>query len=215
MKKLTDRQRLVLEFIVKSLNTRGYPPTIREIGEHMQIRSTNGVNDHLKALERKGYLVRDQSKSRALRPLFYSDGSPIEANNYSASQVQSVPLVGRIAAGNPIDAIQHAEDTITLGEGLLGKGKEVFALRVKGESMIEDGILDGDIIFINRQQDAVQGEIAAVMVDGEATVKRFFREGERVRLQPANATMSPIYINHDEFRDTQILGRVIGVFRQI
>ena len=214
MKKLTERQKKVLEFIIDQLSTSGYPPTIREIGVHMNISSTNGVNDHLKALERKSYLERHENKSRALRPKCYPDGRPYDSGMPVVS-VQNVPLVGRIAAGNPIEAIQHAEDTITLGEGLLGKGKEVFALRVKGASMIEDGILDGDIIFINRQQDAVQGEIVAVMVDEEATVKRFFREEGRIRLQPANSAMKPIYINHDEFRDTQVLGNVVGVFRQI
>ncbi|MBH24180.1 MAG: repressor LexA [Myxococcales bacterium] len=213
MKKLTERQRLVLEFIIDQLDERGYPPTIREIGVHMQIRSTNGVNDHLKALERKGYLVRDESKSRALRPLFSADGTPLQTS--APVTVQNVPLVGRIAAGNPIEAIQHSEETITVGEGLLGKSKEIFALRVKGESMIEDGILDGDIIFVGRQLEADQGDITAVMVDGEATVKRYYREEGRIRLQPANSTMEPIYINDDEFLDTQILGKVLGVFRQL
>lgn len=214
MKKLTERQSLVLDFIIKSIDSRGYPPTIREIGEHMSIRSTNGVNDHLKALERKGYLVRDQSKSRALRPLFFADGSPIESG--SNQPVQNVPLVGSIAAGSLTEAIEHVDDHVVLGEGLLGKAKEIFALRVKGESMIEDGILDGDIIFVNRQQSANQGEIIAAQVDGEATVKRFYRESDgRIRLQPANSSMEPIYIEPDEFRETQILGRVVGVFRQL
>lgn len=214
MKKLTERQSLVLDFIIKSIDSRGYPPTIREIGEHMSIRSTNGVNDHLKALERKGYLVRDQSKSRALRPLFFADGSPIESG--SNVPVQNVPLVGSIAAGSLTEAIEHVDDHVVLGEGLLGKAKEIFALRVKGESMIEDGILDDDIIFVNRQQSANQGEIIAAQVDGEATVKRFYRESDgRIRLQPANSSMEPIYIEPDEFRETQILGRVVGVFRQL
>ncbi|MEL6177865.1 MAG: transcriptional repressor LexA [Myxococcota bacterium] len=213
MKKLTERQRLVLEFIINQLDERGYPPTIREIGEHMEIRSTNGVNDHLKALERKGYLVRDESKSRALRPLFSADGTPLQTS--APVTVQNVPLIGRIAAGNPIEAIQHSEETITVGEGLLGKSKEIFALRVKGESMIDDGILDGDIIFVGRQLDAAQGDITAVMVDGEATVKRFYREDGRIRLQPANSAMEPIFVDADEFRDTQILGKVLGVFRQL
>lgn len=215
MKKLTERQRLVLEFIIDSLDQRGYPPTIREIGEHMKIRSTNGVNDHLKALERKGYLVRDQSKSRALRPMYHADGSPVE-NGRSNHAVQSVPLVGSIAAGTLTEAIEHVDDHVVLGEGLLGKAKEIFALRVKGESMIEDGILDGDIIFVNRQLDATQGEIIAAQVDGEATVKRFYREKDgRIRLQPANSTMEPIYLDPSEFQETQILGRVVGVFRQL
>jgi repressor LexA len=205
---------MVHEFVISSIEDRGYPPTIREIGEHMDIRSTNGVNDHLKALERKGYLVRDQSKSRALRPLYNGSGDEIPTRS-SYSAVMEVPLVGRIAAGNPIEAIDHAEDIITLGEGLLGRTTDVFALTVSGESMIEDGILDGDIIFVNRQQDANNGAIVAVMLDGEATVKRIYREAGHVRLQPANSAMEPIIVSAGEFLDTQILGRVVGVFRQV
>lgn len=214
MKKLTDRQRMVLEFIIDSIDDRGFPPTIREIGEHMHISSTNGVNDHLKALERKGYLLRQQSKSRALRPLFDGAGAEM-ASTPLRSQVMDIPLVGRIAAGNPIEAIDHTEDMITLGEGLLGRNKEVFALTVNGESMIEDGILDGDILFVTRQQHAKDGEIVAVMLDGESTVKRIYREGDHVRLQPANSAMDPIMVHAGEFLDTQILGRVVGVFRQV
>jgi len=214
MKKPTDRQRMVLDFVISSIEDRGYPPTIREIGEHMEIRSTNGVNDHLKALERKGYLVRDQSKSRALRPLFDGAGRDLTIQK-AQPRVIDVPLVGRIAAGNPIEAIDNPEDMITLGEGLLGRTKEVFALTVNGDSMIEDGILDGDIIFVNRQKSANEGEIVAVMLDGEATVKRIFRENGHIRLQPANSAMEPIIVNAGEFLDTQILGRVVGVFRQL
>lgn len=214
MKKLTHRQSKVLEFIINSLDERGYPPTIREIGTHMSIRSTNGVNDHLKALERKGYLVRDQSKSRALRPLHHPDGKPVEAG-VSTPQVQSVPLLGRIAAGNPIAAIENPEDTITIEKGLLGNTESVFALTVKGDSMIDDGILDGDIIFVKHQNKAETGEIAAVMVDDEATVKRIYYENDRIRLQPANENMEPIYVRREEFKDTQILGIVKGVFRQL
>ncbi len=214
MKKLTPRQSQVLTFIKKQIRKDGYPPTLREIGEALNIRSTNGVNDHLKALERKGYLLREQSKSRALRPLF--DGAGVEmASVPLRSQVMEIPLVGRIAAGNPIEAIDHTEDVITLGEGLLGRNKELFALTVNGESMIEDGILDGDILFVNRQQHAKDGEIVAVMLDGESTVKRIYREGDRVRLQPANRAMEPIIVHAGEFLDTQILGRVVGVFRQV
>ena len=213
MKKLTHRQAKVLEFILDSIGNRGYPPTIREIGTHMNIRSTNGVNDHLKALERKGYLVRDQSKSRALRPLCHPDGTAVEAT--VQTPVMEIPLMGRIAAGDPIAAIEHAEDTITIEQGLLGKTRELFALHVKGDSMIDDGILDGDIIFVNRQNDAPTGAIVAVMIDGEATVKRIYFENDRIRLQPANDAMDPIYVRREDFRETSILGLVKGVFRQL
>lgn len=215
MKKLTTRQAKVLEFIISSLEDRGYPPTIREIGTHMEIRSTNGVNDHLKALERKGYLVRDQSKSRALRPLYSPDGSEIDGNSGNSTPVQTIPVLGRIAAGNPIEALEHADDSITLEQGLLGKADNLFALHVRGDSMIEDGILDGDIIFVAPQKNAPNGTIVAVMIDGEATVKRIYFETARVRLQPANAAMEPIYVRRDEFKDTQIVGRVTGVFRTL
>jgi repressor LexA len=214
MKKLTTRQAKVLHFIIKSLDDRGYPPTIREIGVHMDIRSTNGVNDHLKALERKGYLVRDQSKSRALRPLYAPDGGKLDGSA-SRPMMHEIPIVGRIAAGNPIEAINNPEDTISMEYGLLGGVGEIFALRVKGDSMIDDGILDGDLIFVNREQSAPNGTIVAVMLDGEATVKRIYFENERVRLQPANENMEPIYVRREEFEDAQILGRVVGVFRQM
>lgn len=213
MKKLTSRQAMVLDFIIDSMDENGYPPTIREIGEFMQISSTNGVNDHLKALERKGYLVRDQSKSRALKPVHRSDGVPFDQGGMS--DVLNVPVVGRIAAGNPIEAINHPEDFIPIGEGLLGQHKELFALNVKGQSMIEDGILDGDILFVSRQETAERGSIVAVLVDNEATVKRIYMEKDRVRLQPSNSTMEPIYIDRAEFKDTMILGRAVGVFRTI
>ena len=216
MKKLTIRQAKVLEYIITSLEARGYPPTIREIGTHMEIRSTNGVNDHLKALERKGYLVRDQSKSRALRPLFSPDGSELDSGSGGSSiPVLTIPVLGRIAAGNPIEALEHPESTITLEQGLLGKSENLFALHVRGDSMIEDGILDGDIIFVEPQKSAPNGTIVAVMIDGEATVKRIYFENARVRLQPANAAMEPIYVGRDEFKDTQIVGRVTGVFRTL
>lgn len=215
MKKLTARQAKVLNYIIFSLQDRGYPPTIREIGVHMDIRSTNGVNDHLKALERKGYLIRDQSKSRALRPLFTPEGNPVEKNSGANSNVSSIPVLGRIAAGNPIAAINHPEDTISIERGLLGNSDNVFALRVRGDSMIDDGILDGDLIFVSPQNVADTGTIVAVMVDGEATVKRFYRENDRIRLQPANEAMEPIYIRREDFADTQILGRVTAVFRQL
>jgi repressor LexA len=211
MKKLTNRQAKVLEFIIDSLDSRGYPPTIREIGTHMEIRSTNGVNDHLKALERKGYLVRDQSKSRALRPLCNPSGGTLD--NSSSANTMQIPVVGRIAAGSPIDAIEHAEDTITIEQGLLGRSTELFALNVKGDSMIDDGILDGDLIFVNRQNEAPGGAIVAVMIEGEATVKRIYYENDRIRLQPANEAMEPIYVRREEFKETSILGLVKGVFR--
>ena len=221
---LTKRQAAVLDFIIEHIEEWGYPPTIREIGDHLGIKSTNGVNDHLKALERKDYLERQDAKSRALKPLMYPDGTPYDLSgqpspstidSYIEERVHSIPVVGRIAAGAPIEAIETAEDTVKLGEGLIGRGDELFSLRVRGDSMIDDGIFNGDYIFVRRQQDAHDGEIVAAMVDGEATVKRFYREGDRIRLQPANETMEPIFVHADEARETAILGKVVAVFRRL
>ncbi len=202
---LTARQQQALEFIANCLEDRGYPPTLREIGEHMGIRSTNGVNDHLKALERKGYLVREELKSRALRPIGVED------------QKVQIDIVGRVAAGEPILAEENVVDRVTVDRFFLGAvaGREVFGLVVRGESMIDDGIHDGDYIFVRKQPTAEQGEIIVAMIDGEATCKRFFDEGAFVRLQPANAAMRPIIVPRMEFRNVDILGKVIGVYRRL
>ncbi|TPV92709.1 MAG: transcriptional repressor LexA [Myxococcales bacterium FL481] len=202
---LTARQQQALNYISQCLDSRGYPPTLREIGEHMGIRSTNGVNDHLKALERKGYLVREELKSRALRPV-RQDEDRFE-----------VPILGRVAAGQPILAQEHVVDRVTVDRFFLGAstGRDVYGLVVQGDSMIEDGIHDGDYVFVRKQAVAERGEIVVVMVDGEATVKRIYDEGQRIRLQPANAAMSPIYLEKSEFRSVDVLGKVIGVYRRL
>ncbi len=220
-KKLTKRQKLVLGFIIDHIQQWGYPPTIREIGDHLSIRSTNGDNDHLKALERKGYLLRQDSKSRALRPLLDEEGRAYEDDNSSSSNVIEfedvfeIPIIGQIAAGLPISAIENTQETLHLSQGMLGRAEDVFGLVVQGDSMIEDGIFDGDYIFVRKQPNAERGEIVVVMVDGEATCKRFFDEGDRIRLQPANDAMSPIYLDKSEFRSVDILGKVIGVYRRM
>jgi len=200
---LTKRQSMVLEFIRASIDERGYPPTIREIGTHMGIRSTNGVNDHLKALEKKGYLVRDELKSRALRP---AD---------TILEETEIPILGRIAAGSPLLAQENIEDTVRVDSFFLGNTHQVFALRVVGESMIEDGIFDGDYIFVRKQITAAPGQIVVALIEDEATVKRFYPEGDRIRLQPANASMAPIYVRKEDFRQTAILGVVCGVYRRM
>ena len=221
-KELTKRQATVLKVIAKYIEEVGYPPTIRELGDALGISSTNGVNDHLKALEKKGYLTREDGKSRTMQPLYWPDGTPYEAaRNTSPTQqydeeIHQIPVVGRIAAGAPLTAVEDSDEVVAIGEGLLGNLRgDVFGLRVKGDSMIEDGIFDGDYIFVRRQPDARDGQIVAAMIDGEATVKRLFREGERVRLQPANRAMEPIYVHADEARQTVIIGPVVGVFRRV
>ncbi len=218
MKGLTQRQQAVLNIITGSMAERGYPPTIREIGEQLGIRSTNGVNDHLKALERKGYLYRESSKSRAIRLVdgMVQVASPRDDDD--DANLVDIPLIGRIAAGTPILAQENREASFRIDAAMLGaraKTDEVFLLKVHGESMINEGILDGDLIFVQRADEARQGEIVAAMVDGEATVKRFFRRGRAVILEPANDSMEPIEITEEQGRDTQIIGKVIGVFRQM
>ena len=202
---LTARQREALDFITYCLDERGYPPTLREIGEHMGIRSTNGVNDHLKALERKGYLVREELKSRALRPIDMDDAKC------------QISIIGQVAAGQPILAQEQVTDRVTIDRFFIGKAPsaEVFGLVIRGDSMIEDGIYDGDYIFVRKQSTAENGEIVVVMIEGEATCKRIYHETERVRLQPANASMSPIYVHRSEFRSIDIIGKVVGVYRRM
>lgn len=218
MEEITDRQKEILTFIQRTTEDRGFPPTIREIGEEMDIRSTNGVNDHLKALERKGFLTRGEQQSRSLVPtkrarMVLGLGAKKLA---SESNMIDVPLLGRVAAGAPILAQENVEDTVRIDSFLLGgNGKEVFALRVKGQSMIDDGIHDGDFIFVKKAPNATPGEIVVALIEDEATVKRYFPEPDRIRFQPANKTMEPIYVNKSEFKQTQILGRVVGVYRKM
>jgi repressor LexA len=221
---LTERQEKILAFIKKSIQDQGYPPTIREIGEHFGIRSTNGVNDHLKALERKGYLQRGELKSRALSVI---EGGRSQAGRFPRlsrrelspvgdGDVMEVPVVGKVAAGKPILAQENITDHVRIDTMLLGDGgRKVFALRVSGDSMIGDGIFDGDYIFVRKQLHAGSGEIVVAMIEDEATVKRFYPEGDRVRFQPSNPRLKPIYVSRDEFRETQIIGVVVGVYRKV
>ena len=217
---LTARQRQVFEFIENKIQEWGYPPTIREIGEHLGIKSTNGVADHLKALKRKGYLQQRGHKSRTLSPTEPAM-SQSQANNVvpmippNSGSAVSIPLLGRVAAGEPILAEEHAEGSVVVDSLLVGGNKKVFALKVVGQSMIEDGIFDGDYIFVQKRSHAQPGEIVVVVIDNEATVKRYYPEGDRIRLQPANSAMEPIYINKADFREVQIMGLVVGVYRNM
>jgi len=221
---LTERQEKILSFIKKSIQDQGYPPTIREIGEHFGIRSTNGVNDHLKALERKGYLMRGELKSRALSVIEggRSGGGRLgrisrrELSAVTEGEVVEVPVVGKVAAGAPILAQENITDHVRIDSMLLGDGgRKVFALRVAGDSMIGDGIFDGDYIFVRKQLQAANGEIVVAMIEDEATVKRYYPEGDRVRFQPSNPRLKPIYVERADFRETQIIGVVVGVYRKM
>lgn len=215
MEELTERQREILAFIVKETESRGFPPTIREIGEEMDIRSTNGVNDHLKALERKGYLNRGEQQSRSLVPTKRAR-MLLGLGVKKESGLIEIPLLGKVAAGAPLLAQENVEDSVRIDSFLLGgQGREVFALRVKGNSMIEDGIFDGDYLFVRKTPQAQPGDIVVALIEDEATVKRYYPEGDRIRFQPANATMQPIYVNKADFRSTMILGQVVGVYRKL
>jgi repressor LexA len=207
---LTDRQRAVLSFISESIERRGYPPTLREIGEHMGIRSTNGVNDHLKALEKKGYLEREDLKSRALRPISIEGAGP-------TGNMVEVPILGRVAAGEPILAVEQAEDTVKVDRFFLGPSREVFALKVKGDSMIDAGIFDGDYIFVKKQLTAQRGDIVVAMINDEATVKYFHPEPERDQIvfKPANARLSPIVVRKRDWKSVNLIGLVVGVYRRL
>lgn len=217
MKGLTPRQQEILDFISGSIQQNGFPPTIREIGRHMGIRSTNGVNDHLKALERKGFLTRTDLKSRAIRPLHGAGGGPLdleEPPEAGAFDFVEIPILGRVAAGEPILAIEEATDTVRIDRMLIGDGREVFGLRIVGESMIEAGIHDGDFVFVRKSARVSNGEIVIALIEGEATCKTYYAEGDRVRLQPENRDMAPIYLHKRNFREAMILGKVVGVYRR-
>jgi repressor LexA len=227
---LTQRQREILEFISASIVDRGFPPTLREIGEHFNIRSTNGVNDHLKALEKKGHLRREDLKSRAMRPVL-PDGSgelvpmrPRLAAGTGAGGVElvsdrddmaEIPILGKVAAGQPILAVEQATDTVKVDRVLVGGHREVFGLRIVGESMIEDGIFDGDYVFVKKAPTARTGDIVVAMIEGEATVKRYYPEGDRIRFQPANQHMEPIIVRKADFKSVDIIGIVVGVYRKL
>jgi repressor LexA len=241
VQKLTHRQEMVLQYIQSSITERGYPPTLREIGNFMGIRSTNGVNDHLRALERKGYLTREDMKSRALRPTVFdtkgnghsgngvhSNGTNgtngVNGNGYGNGHGEdddsflSIPILGRVAAGQLTEAIQSPEDTVRIDRMLVGgasSSRDLFGLRVRGESMINAGIRDGDYVFVRKQLDAHRGEIVVALVGEEATCKYYYPETDRIRLVPANDRMTDIVISRDDWRSTQILGVVVGLYRKL
>jgi repressor LexA len=211
---LTKRQEQTLEYIRKSINEHGYPPTLREIGEHMGIRSTNGVNDHLRALERKGYLRRQDMKSRALK-LVEAAVPEVARNPISDDDMIDVPILGRVAAGLPLLAEENVIDTVRVDRMLVKGGREVFGLRVAGDSMIEAGILGGDYIFVRKQAVAERGDIVVALIGDEATVKYFYPERDYVRFQPANAKMAPILVRATDFKSTMLLGKVVGLYRRL
>jgi repressor LexA len=232
MRQLTERQRAVLRTIVSSIATQGYPPTLREIGHKLGIKSTNGVNDHLKALEKKGFLSRDDQKSRAMVPtdrgkraILGHRAKILPFPGYARERrpnddLVSIPIYGDIAAhaGRDHDDDHHVTDRVQIDRMLIGDRGDVFGLRVDGESMIEDGIFDGDYIFVRKQSTASPGAIVVALIDAsgfiEASVKRFYPERDRIRFQPSNSAMEPIYVSRKDYQETQILGIVVGVYRK-
>jgi repressor LexA len=219
MQGLTKRQAQTLDFIRQSIEERGYPPTLREIGESMGIRSTNGVNDHLRALERKGYLSREDMKSRALR-LVSRDEPPANTGNIASNgnaddSLLDVQILGRVAAGLPLLAEENVVDTVRIDRMLVRGGREIFGLRVQGDSMVNAGILNGDYIFVRKQASAESGEIVVALIGDEATVKYYHPEKDYVRFQPANDHMAPILVRATDFRPTMLLGIVVGVYRRL
>jgi repressor LexA len=209
---LTGRQQEIWDFLVDYVDRHGYPPTVREIGERVGLASPSTVHAHLANLERAGYLKRDPTKPRALELLRHRrrDAAPV---GHEAS-FQQLPLVGQIAAGGPLLAEEQIEDYMAMPEELTRGGAD-FLLRVKGDSMVDAGILDGDLVVVRRQETAKNGDVVVALAGAdesadEATVKTFYREDGRVRLQPENAALEPIYAPH-----VQILGKVVGVFRAL
>jgi repressor LexA len=205
---LTGRQQEIWDYVVEYVDNHGYPPTVREIGEAVGLASPSTVHAHLANLERAGLLKRDPTKPRALE-LVGRKAAP----EGDVVALPRLPLVGQVAAGGPLLAEDNVEEEIAVPESL-GRGAD-FLLRVKGESMIEAGILDGDIVVVRRQETARNGDIVVALAGDdetadEATVKTFYRETDRIRLQPENASMEPIYARH-----VQVLGKVVGVFRTL
>ena len=204
---LTERQQEIWNFLVEYVDGHGYPPTVREIGEHVGLASPSTVHAHLANLERAGLLRRDPTKPRALELIGRESAEPKPA----AIDAVRLPLVGEIAAGGPLLAEQNVEDYLALPKSTKGD----FLLRVKGDSMIGAGILDGDLVIVQSAQDARNGEIVVALAGDdesadEATVKTFYREAGKIRLQPENDALDPIYAKHVE-----IVGRVVGVFREL
>ncbi len=205
MEELTNRQKQILNYIKKYIATHGYPPTIREIGAATDTSSTATIHAHLTNLEKKGFIRKQGTKNRALELLVSNEFDP------KNDLIIEVPLLGKITAGSPIEAIEHPDETFALPSYLVPKNKEVFTLNVSGTSMINAGILDGDVVIVERQNTARNGQIVVAMTEeNEVTLKTFYKEDGYFRLQPENDTMDPIILDH-----VTILGIAIGLYRKL
>ena len=209
---LNKREKEILKFIEKQIMTDGYPPSVREIGEAVGLKSTATVHGYLARLEEKGYIKKKDKKGRTLRLIKGSSGEDKKTSSkefYTQKELVDVPVIGKITAGMPILAVENVTDTFPIPIDFVGNS-DCFMLTVRGESMIEAGILDGDYILVKRQSNANNGEIVVALIEDEATVKTFYKEKDHIRLQPENCTMDPIIVPNCE-----ILGRVAGVFRKM
>ena len=209
---LNKREKAILEYIEKQSKINGYPPSVREIGKAVGLRSTATVHGYLAKLAEKGYIKKESQKGRTLKLLKGSSGKEITNSGkdyYTNKELVEVPIIGKITAGAPILAVENITDTFPIPIDFVGNC-ESFMLTVRGESMIEAGILDGDYILVKKQNTANNGEIVVALIEDEATVKTFYKEKDHIRLQPENSTMDPIIVP-----DCKILGKVAGVFRKM
>lgn len=200
---LTQKQVEIMQFIKNHIQTQGYPPAVREICKGVNLKSTSTVHRHLEKLEDKGYIRKDPTKPRAIEILDSGDDSL-----FAPKKTVDIPVVGKVTAGQPILAVEHIEDTFPIPIELAQRGP-LFMLRVQGDSMVDAGILNDDLVLVKQQNNAVNGDIVVALIKEEATVKRFFKEKDSIRLQPENQTMEPIYT-----QDAIILGKVIGLYRK-
>ena len=210
--KINKREKAILNFIEKQVEENGYAPSVREIGKAVGLNSTATVHNYLAKLTEKGYIKKENQKGRTLRLIKGASGEEKkkeDKNFYSGREMVEVPVIGKITAGEPILAVENITDTFPIPVDFVGNS-ESFMLTVRGESMIEAGILDGDYILVKKQKDARNGEIVVALIGDEATVKTFYKEKDHIRLQPENSTMDPIIVPNCE-----ILGKVAGVFRKI
>ncbi|WP_186577377.1 transcriptional repressor LexA [Aquibacillus kalidii] len=206
MTKLSKRQEAILQYIKEQVLDKGYPPSVREIGEAVGLASSSTVHGHLSRLEKKGYIRRDPTKPRAIEILELEDEASIPK-----MEANFAPVIGKVTAGIPITAVENIEEYVPLPSNIANPNDTIFVLIIEGESMIEAGILNGDMVIVRQQHSAQNGEIVVAMTEeGEATVKRFFKEKDHIRLQPENATMAPLL-----YPNVSILGKVVGLYRDI
>ena len=208
----TKKEKAILKFIETQVLENGYPPSVREIGKAIGLSSTATVHGYLAKLEKQGFIKKEDKKGRTLKVIKGTDGKPLQESNknfYTQKEMVEVPVIGKITAGQPILAVENVTDTFPIPIDFVGNC-DSFMLTVRGESMIEAGILDGDYILVKKQSNANNGEIVVALIEDEATVKTFYKEKDHIRLQPENHTMDPIIVPN-----CQILGKVAGVFRKM